>query len=146
MALIHIKEDEIKEGKKRSNLLSGMFTSSDNKSHIMITVKQEKALEPDIKVHMALLPSTCLVHKRLIHFVSGFRNYAAKILLKEMNLGEFKQPDGNVSISCFPFVMDNFDILDIFLTCWNEEVMNQKGMKTEIERQNIDSLMRRADE
>ena len=93
-------------------------------SHLLVSTKQVKNLEEDTKLHMKMLPSTCLVHKRLLHFVSGFRNYAGHILLKESSLGEFKQPAGNVAISCFPKILDCPDILEVFVTCWSEDVVN----------------------
>ena len=71
-------------------LLGGLLGSSSNTSLLHISTKQWKGLEEDTKLHMQMLPSICLVHKRLIHFVSGFRNYAGQKLLKESSLGEFK--------------------------------------------------------
>lgn len=114
-----------------------------SKANITITTKSEKLLEEDTKVHMAMLPSTCLIHKKLIHFVSGFRNYAAKILLKEAQLGEFKKPGGNVAISCFPTILDNPDILEIFVKVWCEDVVNKW---TTTQKKQFETLMRSADE
>ena len=52
------------------------------KNQITVSFKTHTALEPETKWHMPFLPSTCLVQKRLLLFVSGYRNYAGKTLLK----------------------------------------------------------------
>jgi thiamine phosphate synthase YjbQ (UPF0047 family) len=53
------------------------------KSSLTISLKSHNNLEQDAKIHMELMPSTCLVHKKLLHFVSGFRNYTAEKLQKQ---------------------------------------------------------------
>lgn len=93
------------------------------KSYLVVKTKQQRSLEDDTKLHMNMLPSTCLCHKRLLHFVSGFRNYAAKVLLKESTLGEFKQPGGNIAVSCFPYIIDNPDIIEQFVVLWYQDVI-----------------------
>jgi hypothetical protein len=70
------------------------------------------------------LPSTCLIQKRILLFVSGYRNYAGQTLLKESTLGNFKQPGGNVVLSCFPKIVDNIDILEIVTCVWAEDVLS----------------------
>ena len=72
---------------------------------------------------MQFLPSTCLIQKKLLLFVSGYRNYAGKTLLKESTLGNFKQPGGSVVLSCFPKLVDNIDILEILIAVWSEDVV-----------------------
>ena len=72
---------------------------------------------------MQFLPSTCLIQKKLLLFVSGYRNYAGKTLLKESTLGNFKQPGGSVVLSCFPKLVDNIDILEILIAVWSEDVI-----------------------
>jgi hypothetical protein len=61
-----------------------------------------------------MMPSTCLVHKKLLHFVSGFRNYTAEKLQKQSIQGVTKKPAGSVTISTFPKILDNPDVLEIF--------------------------------
>jgi hypothetical protein len=53
------------------------------KSSLTISLKSHTNLEADAKVHFEMMPSTCLVHKKLLHFVSGFRNYASEKLNKQ---------------------------------------------------------------
>ena len=70
-----------------------------------------------------MLPGLCLIHKRMVHFVSGFRNYAADHLLKEVAANEFKQPGGDVAISTFPAVYDNPDIVEILVKLWTSDII-----------------------
>jgi len=74
------------------------------------------------------MPSLCLVHKRLLHFVSGFRSYAGQILLKDVGLGQVRQPGGNVAIASFPHIIDNPEIIEIFVAHW-WEIFNKMTAK-----------------
>ena len=92
------------------------------KNQITVNFKPHTSLEPDTKLHMQFLPSTCLVQKKMLLFVSAYRNYAGKQLLKQGNLGgQFKQPGGSVVLSCFPKIIDNIDILETVLHVWQTE-------------------------
>ena len=72
---------------------------------------------------MLFLPSTCLIQKKLLLFVSGYRNYAGQSLLKENTLGNFKKPGGSVALSCFPKIIDNIDILEQLVIVWQEDII-----------------------
>lgn len=50
-------------------------------------------------------------------------------------MGKFKQPAGDVVLSCFPKIIDNIDILEILVTVWNEDIVSK--MKA-AERMTID--------
>ena len=143
-ATIAIKAEELKEATKRTGI-GGIFNKmgGSTTSHIVVSTKNWKGLEEDTKIHMKMLPSTCLVHKRLLHFVSGFRNYAARILLKESSLGEFKQPGGNVAISCFPAIIDNPDIIETLVACWTEDVVNTMDATA---KKKVEPSLRKAEE
>ena len=47
------------------------------KSCLTVSFKPVTSLEQETKLHLDLLPSTCLIQKKLLLFVSGYRNYAA---------------------------------------------------------------------
>jgi hypothetical protein len=64
------------------------------------------------------MPSTCFVHSNLLFFVSGFMNYKAQRLLKEMESGKFSKPSGDVVITSFPRIYDNPDIVEELVTYW----------------------------
>ena len=118
---ILIKEGEVNT--KRTGI-QGIFKffSSKVKSQLLVSFKPHTSLDTDIKFHMQFMPSTCLVQKNLLHFVSGYRNYAGQQLLKQTNLGNYKQPAGSVTLSCFPKIIDNIDILETLVIVWAEDV------------------------
>ena len=69
------------------------------------------------------MPSTCFVHQSLLYFVSGFMNYKAEKLLKEMQGNVFRKPGGDVVISVFPKIYDNPDIVEELSKVWYEYAM-----------------------
>lgn len=71
---------------------------------------------------MTMMPSTCLVHRNLLHFVSAFMNYKARKLLDEQVGGVFRKPAGDAVISCFPMVMDCPEIVENLSMIWREDV------------------------
>ena len=71
------------------------------------------------------MPSTCLVQKKLLLFISGYRNYAGQQLLKATTLGNFKKPGGSVAMSCFPKIIDNIDILEQLVIVWQEDIVDK---------------------
>ena len=88
-----------------------------------MSFKPEANLELETKFHMQFLPSTCMIQKKLLLFISGYRNYAGQSLLKDNTLGHFKKPGGSVALSCFPKIIDNIDILEQLVICWQEDVI-----------------------
>lgn len=88
----------------------------------MIDVEPHTKFAEEVKCHLDLLPSTCFVQKRLLYFVSGFRNYCGEKLLKESQMGTFKQPHGDVVISTFPKIFDNPDMCEKIVQIWAEDV------------------------
>ena len=114
--------------------------SSKIKSQLLVSFKPETSLEPDTRFHMLFLPSTCLVQKKLLLFISGYRNYAGHTLLKASTLGNFKKPGGSVAMSCFPKIIDNIDILEQLVIVWQEDVIKplsdaqKKSIQTPIQK------------
>lgn len=60
--------------------LMKMFNSN-IKSTIIVSFKPLTSVEAETRLHLEMLPSTCLIQKKLLFFVSGYRNYAAEQLL-----------------------------------------------------------------
>ena len=89
---------------------------------LKVQITQVAKLPTDVKYHMTLMPSTCLVHRSLLHFVSAFMNYKARKLLEEQVGGVFKKPAGDTVISCFPMIMDCPEIVENLATIWREDV------------------------
>jgi len=72
------------------------------------------------------MPSTCLVHGKLLTFVSGFMNYKSEKLLNETkSAGGIRKPSGDVVMSCFPKIYDCPDIVEELATCWTEDALNK---------------------
>ena len=98
--------------------------SSKITSGLCLSVKSFANLEAETKLHMSLLPRACLVPRRLLTFVSGYRNYVAKLLLKQAAFEKTRErPAGNVVISSFNKIMDNPDIQTTLIQVWSEDVL-----------------------
>jgi hypothetical protein len=76
------------------------------KSTLMVTFKPLKNLESETIYHLSMMPSTCLIQKKLLYLASGFRNYAAEKILIANNGGILKKPPGYVVLSVFPKMLD----------------------------------------
>lgn len=109
-----------------------------------MSFKPVASSDPATKLHTEFLPSTCLIQHKLLPFVSGFRNSAAMDLNKNINVASLKKPGGSVSISCFPKIIDNPEILEVLVECWYEDVwLNLKDVKS---KTNIELLVGKANE
>jgi hypothetical protein len=75
------------------------------------------------KFHLDLMPSTCLLHRSMLYFISGFMNYKARKLLSETSIGHFRKPSGDVVIANFPKLLDCPDIWTPFSKIWVEEIV-----------------------
>ena len=112
--------------------------SSKIKSQVSVSFKTVASLEAETQLHMTFLPSTCLLQKKLLLFVSGYRNYAGKSLLLNENFQKMKQPDGSVVLSCFPQIIDNIDIVEVLAEVWSEDVV---AKMTAAQKRNIPELI-----
>lgn len=119
---VDIRKEDVLANRKGLQGLTKLFNQN-VKSCITVKLQQANSLTADEKINLELMPSTCLVHKKLLHFVSGFRNQAAEKLLKQVGAGCIKQPEGDVAISVFPKIFDNPDILEIFAQVWETDVI-----------------------
>ena len=52
-------------------------------SQLTLNIRPHTKFTDDVKYHMDMLPRTCFLPKRLLYFMSGFRNYLGEKLLKE---------------------------------------------------------------
>lgn len=95
--------------------------ASEIKSGLKVTFKPAKNLDDEVKIHLPFMPSVCVVQRKLITLISGYRNYAASLLVKTIG-ANIKQPEGDPVISSFPKIIDCVDILDQICTLWNEDV------------------------
>ena len=85
------------------------------------------------------MPDICLFNKRMIIFLVGFRNYLGEEKFSDTNSGEsVALPNSNLILVTFPKIMDNPDVLEAFLTFWNNVIV--KKMKDK-DKYNITKLL-----
>jgi hypothetical protein len=63
--------------------------------------------------------------------VSGFRNAAGAILLKQTQI---RKPDGDCMMSCFPKIIDNVDIVENLVAVYNEDFWKAKRIGEVMEK------------
>lgn len=63
--------------------------------------------------------------------------------MKESTLGNFKQPGGSVTLSTFPKLIDNIDILEVLTAVWNEDVL---ATMTAVQKKNFDTIIQKMNE
>jgi len=99
---------------KRSGMKGFLKLFNNNiKSSLIVSFKPLTAVEPETRLHLSMLPSTCLLQKKMLYLLSGYRNYAAEKLMNQSSVGLLKKPSGNVVMSCFPKILDCPDVLEI---------------------------------
>ena len=103
-----------------------MFNSN-IKSTLIVTILPMTKIDDATRSHMEFLPSTCVVHKKLVSFVSGYRNYAAELLIRSTTGGTMKKPIGDVVMSTFPKIMDCPDVVEILALCWTEDFVEKRS-------------------
>ena len=103
---------------------------------LKMDLRHFKAFSSEGKFNISMLPNTCIINKKLMHFYNGYRNYLAQKLCKELsNNHGFSVPTGNHVIKSFPFIIDNPDICENFLQNWHTNVIkkipkeSQKNLK-----------------
>ena len=110
--IVAIAKNDLNIKRDGAKKLLQMFQVGPVKSVIIISIKQYSSMAIEEKIHLDCLPSTCLIQKKLLWFVSGFRNYAADIL-HQANNQKLVQPPCNVVISCLPKILNNPDIVEV---------------------------------
>lgn len=121
---MQISQSDVRAGRSGLNRLKKAFAGGVVEKRLKVQVTPLAGLRKDLKYHITMMPSTCLVHSNLLHFVSAFMNYKARKLLEEQASGGgvFKKPAGDAVISCFPMVMDCPDIVENLAVIWRDDV------------------------
>jgi hypothetical protein len=96
-------------------------------SQLTVSIRPHTKFTDDVRFHMDMLPRLCFLSKRLLYFVSGFRNHLGEKLLREASvsgLQTFKKPEGDPIITTFPKIMDCPDIIELLALIWNEDFVD----------------------
>jgi hypothetical protein len=81
------------------------------KSKLTVSYRGLKDFSEESKFFFKMLPETCLLQKRLMSFVVGFRNYLGRERFGDINSGEaLTLPNSNYMLVTFPKIMDNPDV------------------------------------
>ena len=120
---IAIQKDDLQTKRTGINYLQKVFTTTATQSTLFVSFKPSQYLEAETKYHLELLPSTCFVQKKLLNFVSGYRNFAAEQLLPSLATDSQKKPVGNIVMSSFPKILDSPDIVEVLAQIWWEDHM-----------------------
>lgn len=80
-AEMKINKDQVYQEKKGFDFLK-LLTSSSDEGMITLSVKPFAKLTEAQQLHLSMLPSSCLVNKRLLSFAVAFRVLAQRKLAK----------------------------------------------------------------
>ena len=100
------------------------------KSKLTIYYRGLKDFSDKSQLHFQMLPSTCLLQKRYISFIVGFRNYLGREKFSELNHGEaLTIPSSNFMLVTFPRILDNPDFCENVLEFWNDKIIKKMKEK-----------------
>lgn len=119
---MQIAASDVRAGRSGLNRVRKLFAGGVVENRLKVQITPLSRLPPDVRYHVTMMPSTCLVHRNMLHFVSAFMNYKARKLLEEQVGGVFRKPAGDAVISCFPLVLDCPDIVENLSAIWREDV------------------------
>jgi hypothetical protein len=99
-----IKDSDVH--KNRTGIKYSIMGLVSNKidSQLTVAIRPFSKFSDDNKFHMDMLPTVCLLPKRLLFLVSGFRNYLGEKLLSKQSGGglvTFKKPEGDPVVTTF---------------------------------------------
>jgi len=138
-----INKDDIHNNRSGVSYLAKIFTNTKEASFLKVTFRTAEALEQDTRDHLECLPSTCFIQKKMLHLMSGYRNYAAEQLLPMQSQGNMKKPPNNIMMSCFNKIIDCLDILEVVAQVWQEDYFAPMGAAT---KRSIVEMMRLAED
>ena len=121
LAEVDIDQKEMRTNRSGIKFLKKVL-SDKVENQLEVRVDPLAKLDRDTKLHLDLMPSTCLLHKSMLYFLSGFMNYKARELIQATAGGRLRQPAGDHVIASFPRIMDCPDIWEELNAVWNEDI------------------------
>ena len=119
---IDIKDEDIQNNRSGLNFLKKAINTGSKPKNLKIDIKTVSKLDKEIQDHLSLMPSTCLLHRPLLYFMSGYMNYRNDKLIKETDKSsKFIKPTGDVILSQINKIYDNPDIVKFMTEIWVED-------------------------
>lgn len=91
------------------------------KSQFKITVRGFIDLIESKQKYIKLLPSQCMINKKLLPFFACYRQYLSELILAE-NLQQYRKVDQDAIISQFENIIDCPDICEQLIKYWDSEL------------------------
>lgn len=136
-----IRQEDIRADRTYLNAFKKVIAGGVVEKRLQIKVTPILKAAVDVRYHITMMPSTCVIQKSLLHFASAFMNYKGRKLLGDQDRSLFKKPSGDTVITCFPYILDCPEIFENVSLIWNEDVVPEmKKMKAET---NIEWLVKR---
>ena len=120
-AEVQIHDKDLRTNRKGLSFMKKVVTGGVEK-RLSVEVRPLLKLPQEVRHHLEMMPSTCLVHKSLLYFMSGFMNYKAGKLLREASTAIFRKPAGDAVIASLPKIYDCPDIVEELTQIWTEDI------------------------
>jgi hypothetical protein len=137
-----IKDSDVHKNRTGIKYSLMNLVTSKIESQLVLEVRPYSRFTDENKFHTDMLPSLCFLPKKLLYFVSGFRNYLADKLLTHKGSGPalvtFKKPEGDPLVPTFAKAMDSPDICELLVTVWSDDVLAQLTAK---QKMNVEHVM-----
>lgn len=119
---------------KRTGLarVGQFFTGGKTNSKLRLSWQKHTNLPADVKDHIGFMPSVCFINRKMMHLVSGYRNYAAeKLLPLQIGGSSLRKPTGDLMMSCFNKMLDCVDILEVVASCYERDYKPKQNPKVD---------------
>lgn len=110
-AEVEIRDQDLRTNRSGLSFMKKVLANGIEK-RLAVEVRPLIKLPSEVRYHLEMMPSTCLVHKPLLYFMSGFMNYKAGRLLREAASAVFRKPAGDAVIASLPRIYDCPDIVE----------------------------------
>ena len=111
--------------------LMSKHKNKNSTSKLTVSTRGIRDFSNETLFHLKMLPSICILQKRLITFILGFRNYLGKQRFEDINSGEaLMLPTSDFILVTFPKILDNPDFCENVLQFWNDSATKKLNKKS----------------
>lgn len=82
-AEMQISQEDIRAERSGVNAFKKLVAGGTVEKRLKVQITPLVKLPADVKYHITMMPSTCLLQRSMLHFTSAYMNYKAKKLLEE---------------------------------------------------------------